>query len=143
MDNYVNVREHFKFLGYEIEDINLTEEDRARNAQKKHFFVRIHPPRNSFFVTYHPDKGFNFISSYKIKQDVEFDKAILMELLNKMSLECYTVGFVLSRNSEEVYLLAWYPDNYHKQTFGLFLDNIENDLRYTINHNPGILKFIY
>lgn len=59
-----------------------------------------------------------------------------------MTLESYLCSFAASSDFHDIYLLAWYPDFYDKISFGLFLDRIDNDIKYAISNNPKILNFI-
>lgn len=142
MDNYKSVKEHLEFLGYILEEKELTGHDKEKFPDKKQFLAKIRSPKSSFFITYLPSNGFNFLSSYHAKPTAKEDKLLLLELLNKMTLESYLCSFVASEDLRNVYLLAWCPDYYSKTAFGIFLDRIDNDIKYAISHNPAILNFI-
>lgn len=142
MNNYQNVRDHLEFLGYRLEDKELTGPDKEKHPAQKQFLAKINSPGTSFFVIYHPGNGFNFLSSYVTKPHAKNNQLLLLELLNKMTLESYLSSFVASRDLKNVYLLAWYPDYYSRMSFGTFLNRVDNDIKYAISNNPSILNFI-
>jgi hypothetical protein len=142
MDNFNSIIQHLEFLGYKIGIKELSGLDKEKHIREKHFFAEAINMRNSFLVTYKPGNGFNFLASFIAKSYAKNNKLELLELLNKInSISCLS-SFVATENLEKVFLLAWYPDNYSKASFGTFLDIIDNDIKYAISHVPQILKFI-
>lgn len=141
MDPYQSVREHLEFLGYSLDDKNLPNQTREI-VGRKHFLAKASGHKTSFFVTYNENAGFSFVASYITKPNVHSNKSDFLELLNKMSLECYLLSFVVSKDLKTVFLLAWFPALYTKTAFGSFLEKLENDIKFATSNNREILNFI-
>lgn len=140
MNNYQKVREHLEFLGYTLEVKNLPPDSKSHRG--KHFLAKASGHKTSFFITHKENAGFSFVATYKTKPITQQYKAEFLEILNKMSLECYLTSFVSSEDLNTVFLLSWYPDIYSKTSFGSFLDKLENDVKFSVSNNKKILNFI-
>lgn len=141
MDAYQSVRDHLEFLGYTLSDKNVPHQTKEV-AGRKHFLARITGNKTSFFITYNLHAGFSFVASYVTKPSVNNYRSNFLELLNKMSLECYLTSFVASKDMRTVLLLAWFPDFYTRTSFGSFLEKLENDIKFATSNNREILNFI-
>lgn len=141
MDTYQDIRNHLEFLGYTLLEKELPHQTGGISG-RKHFLAKIGGNKTSFFIIYSPNAGFSFVSSYTAKPNILNYKFNLLELLNKMTAESYLTSFVASKDYKNVFLLAWYPDNYNKISFGNFLERLDNDIKFATSNNPEILNFI-
>jgi len=142
MENFKNLIDHLGFLGYQIHEKAMEPDEEKKFPGKKQFLAKIDSTKNSFFVSYLSGNGFSFLSSYHVKPYAKDNKLVLLELLNKITLDSYLCSFTLSEDSRTVFMLSWYPDYYSKSSFGVFLDRIDSDVKHALSKYPELLNFI-
>ena len=109
------VCEHLEFLGY-----------RATSDQLGVQLTHDVQPR---FRVFNNVGGIGFLFSFGIsKNAAQDDPAGLFGLLNDMNAQSRVARFNVDRETQILWVTAWYPNFYDRVNFGLFFDLLREDI---------------
>ena len=72
--------------------------------------------------------GIGFLFSFGLSKDAVQDPAGLFGLLNDINAQSRVARFNVDRNTQVLWVTAWYPNVYDRVNFGLFFDLLREDI---------------
>jgi len=113
LDPYIN---HLEFLGYTIKPLD---------AEKKVMGAAHTTRRNLVFRAFRV--GVFFSISYKSRPEVKGDELGILQLANLFNTR-YVICRVYVDKDKDLIIEAYYAREYDKTAFGVFIDDLENDV---------------
>lgn len=123
------VSTHLSFLGYEV---SCDDEDQI--------FRALHPVRTNFLFWKYRG-GILLTSFYKATAAARTDYGEFLSNINTLNQEASVCRF-LADKERDLRLEAWYPGNYEKTTFGVFMESWHDDTELLRRHGPELADFL-
>jgi hypothetical protein len=107
--------EHLQLLGYKTEPDAIG--------------VAISHEGQAHFRLFQNIGGIGFIYSFNVTQEAPAkDPGGFFGLLNEINQGCVVSRFAYDSERNKLYVSAWYPDYYDRESFGLFFDRLRTEL---------------
>ncbi len=123
------VSTHLSFLGYEV---SCDDEDQIYRA--------IHPVRTNFLFWKYRG-GILLTSFYKSTRTAQTEYAGYLNQINTLNQEAAVCRFLADKEND-LRLEAWFPGNYDKTTFGIFMESWHGDSDLLRRLSPDLADFL-
>jgi hypothetical protein len=116
--------EHLEFLGYTVEPVG---------EEKKFFRAKAHPTRwNFIFMPFR--QGILFTVSFRCQDEAKNNELTIFKFANVLNRGFYICRAYID-NDNDLAIESCYLKGYERRDFGIFMDDIESEIRSAMEKN--------
>jgi len=124
--------EHLEFLGYTVE---------PTSEEKKFYRAKEHPTRWSLVFTPYRDKGVFFTAAFGCEPSAKANPIDIFKFANNLNASFFLCRAVVDKDSD-ISIEVCFTKIYDRREFGIFMDQIEAEIRNAMDKNKEEAKRI-